>query len=128
MGTVQMIILALTGLFLVFIGLSRFINPIVNYAKNSGVVFPNEVNVLNEVKGVSVLMIGAGLLIVLGAVLSSFGFTAFVIGCLIFWGFAIGRLLSWAIDGRPNKKIVQGIAFEFIFGLAHLWGLFTQLG
>lgn len=46
---------------------------------------------------------------------------------LIFLGFAIGRLISLKVDGRPSKQITQGILFELVLGganvfcLVHFW-------
>lgn len=127
MEIVQTVVLALTGLFLVFIGTLRISNPIANYAKNSGIKLENDVNLLNEMRGVSAVMLCAGIIIGLGALISAFAFTSFVVGALLFLGFAIGRFVGWAVDGKPNKQISQGIMFELVFGAAHLFCLLSIL-
>ena len=42
-------------------------------------------------------------------------------------GFAIGRLLSIGLDGKPNKLIVQGLVFELVLGAANIFCLVTIL-
>ncbi len=127
MEIVQIVILAITGLFLTFIGLLRVSNPIANYSKNSGINLDKDVNLLNEIRGVSAVMLCGGLIIGSGALFQPMTFTSSVVGLLIFVGFAIGRFISIAIDGKPNKQLVTGIAFELVFGVAHAFGLFSQL-
>jgi uncharacterized membrane protein SpoIIM required for sporulation len=59
-------------------------------------------------------MLSGGVIVSLGIFFPSLTFTSFVIGALIFLGFFIGRLISMAVDGKPNKQITQGIMFEFV--------------
>lgn len=127
MEIVQIIILALTGLFLVMIGTLRISNPIANYAKNSGIQLNRDTDLLNEMRGVSAVMLCAGIIIGCGSFISALTFTSFVVGALIFLGFALGRFISMAADGKPNKQISQGIIFELVFGAAHVFGLVTHI-
>ncbi|MBO3696835.1 DUF4345 domain-containing protein [Roseivirga sp. E12] len=123
METIKIIILALSTLLLVFVGLMRLLDPIKTYLKNSGITIAKDVDLLNEMRGVSAVMLCAGLLIGLGTFLPGMTFSSFLIGALIFLGFAIGRFMSIAKDGKPNKQINQGIAFELVLGGANLFGL-----
>ena len=59
--------------------------------------------------------------------LISLTFTSFVVAILIFIGFAIGRLLSSSLDGKPNKLIVRGLIFELVLGAANIFCLFDTL-
>lgn len=123
----KIVILSLSALLLLIVGISRLSNPIKAYSKNSGIKIENEVNILNEMRGVSALMLSGGALVTLGIFFPSFTFTSFVVGTLIFLGFLIGRLISMAIDGKPNKQITQGIIFEFVLGAANIFGLLNNL-
>ena len=127
MEIVQIVILAVTGLFLTLIGTLRIINPIANYSKNSGIKLENDVNLLNEMRGVSSVMLCGGVIILLGTIIPDLTITSFVVASLIFLGFAIGRFISIAVDGKPNKQITQGIMFELVFGAANLFGLYSIL-
>ncbi|MDC8003897.1 DUF4345 family protein [Aureisphaera galaxeae] len=119
----KIIILSLSSLLLVFVGISRLSNPIKTYLKSSGIRLENDVNLLNEMRGVSVVMLCGGILTALGAMFSIFSFTSHVIAALIFLGFALGRIISMTADGKPNKQITQGIAFEVVLGAANVLGL-----
>jgi hypothetical protein len=119
----QIITLSLSSLLLIFVGASRLINPIQAYLKNSGIKLNQDHDLLNEMRGVSALMLSGGILILLGIFIPSLMLNSHVIGALMFLGFAIGRFISIAVDGKPNKQIIQGIVFEVIFGGANVIGL-----
>ena len=127
METINIIILSLSGLLLTTIGSLRLSNPIKNYLKNSGIKLENEVNLLNEIRGISSVMLFGGIVILLGTVLPKLTIASFVVAILIFIGFAIGRLLSIALDGKPNKQLIQGIIFELVLGSANIFGLINCL-
>lgn len=108
--------LALSGLLLSFVGITRISNPINAYRKNSGITLAKEVDLLNEMRGVSGVMLMGGILILLGILLPQLTFTSHLVASLLFLGFAIGRILSMGVDGQPNKQIAQGLIFELVFG------------
>lgn len=127
MEIIKIVILSLAGLMLLFVGTMRLINPIKTYSKNSGIELENNVNLLNEMRGVSSLMLCGGIIILLGTFIPVLTFTSFTVASLIFIGFAIGRLISIAVDGKPNKQITQGIIFELVLVTASIFGLLTLL-
>ena len=127
MEIIQMVIMGLSGLLLIFVGSSRLSNPIKTYANSSGIHLEKSTDLLNEIRGVSAVMLVAGLLMFTGILLSSFAQTSHVVGALVFLGFALGRFISWRADGRPNKKIVQGIGFELVLGGANLFGVLASV-
>ncbi|CAL2104072.1 conserved membrane protein of unknown function [Tenacibaculum sp. 190130A14a] len=127
MEIVKTIILLLSGLMLLFVGLMRLTNPIKTYLKSSGIKLSNNVDLLNEVRGVSAVMFCAGIIILLGILIPKMSLTSFTVGTLIFSGFALGRVVSLLIDGKPNKQIMQGIMFEIVLGGANLFGIFSVL-
>ena len=123
----KIITLSLSGLLLLFVGAMRLSNPIKTYLKNSGIKLDKEVNLLNEMRGLSSVQLFGGIIILLGILVSKLTFTSFVIATLIFIGFAIGRIISIRADGKPNKQIIQGLIFELVFGIANIFCLFTIL-
>ncbi|TMU56622.1 DUF4345 domain-containing protein [Flagellimonas algicola] len=123
MEITKVVILSLSGLMLIFVGAMRLSNPIKTYLKNSGITLDKDVDLLNEMRGVSAVMLFGGILAVLGIFIHSFTFTSFVVATLIFLGFAIGRFTGIAVDGQPNKQIVQGIWFELVLGGINLFCL-----
>jgi len=127
METIKIVILSLSSLLLLFVGAMRLINPIKTYLKNSGIKLANDVNLLNEMRGVSALMLTGGILILLGIFIPQFTFTSFVVASLTFLGFAIGRLLSIGLDGKPNKLVIQGLFSELVLGAANIFCLVNTL-
>lgn len=123
----KIVILSLSSLMLLFVGTMRLINPIKTYLNNSGIKLENDVNLLNEMRGVSSLMLLGGIVILLGTFIPKLTIASFIVAILIFLGFAIGRLLSVALDGKPNKMIIQGLIFELVFCSANIFCLFNTL-
>lgn len=123
MEIIKIVTLALSGLLLLFVGIMRISNPIKTYSKNSGITIADDVNLLNEVRGVSAVMLFGGIIILLGTIFSQLTVISFTVATLILIGFAIGRLLSMATDGQPNKMIVQGLMFELVLGAANIFCL-----
>ncbi|MEW7290646.1 DUF4345 domain-containing protein [Aquimarina sp. 2304DJ70-9] len=123
MEIIRIAILSLSALMLVFVGLMRLSNPIKTYLKNSGIRLENDASLLNEMRGVSAVMLSAGIITALGIFIEKLTFTSHFIASLIFVGFAIGRLISLKADGKPSKQITQGILFELVLGAANVFCL-----
>ncbi len=123
MEIIKIVILSLSSLLLVFVGIMRLSNPIETYLKNSGIKLENDASLLNEMRGVSSVMFCAGIIVLLGIFMDKLSFTSHFVAVLIFVGFAIGRLISLKVDGKPSKQITQGILFELVLGLANVFCL-----
>ena len=118
MEIINIVVLSLSGLMLFTLaGLLRLISPIKNYWKNSEIKIENEVNMLSEVRGMSTLMLLGGIIIMLGAVIPELTLTSFIVAILLFGGYAVGRLISFGVDGKPGKMIIIGLASRSVFYL-----------
>ncbi len=127
MEIIKIIILSISGLLLLYGGTSRISNPIKVYLKNSGIKLENDVNVLNEARGVSSVMLLSGIIMLLGTIVPELTLTSFVVATLILLGFAMGRLISTRLDGKPNKLLVQGLIVEIVLGFLNLFCLINIL-
>ena len=127
MEIINIVTLSISGLLLLYGGTSRISNPIKIYLKNSGIKLENEVNVLNEARGVSSVMLFSGIIMLLGTIVPELTITSFVVAILILLGFAFGRSLSIALDGKPNKLLIQGLISEIILGAANIFCLVNML-
>lgn len=128
MEVLNIVILSISGLLLfVVAGVLRISNPIKVYLKNSGIKLENEVNLLSEVRGMSSVMMFGGITVLFGTIVPEMTITSFVVAILIFLGYAIGRLLSFGLDGKPNKLIIQGLITEIVLGAANVFCLVTSL-
>lgn len=123
----KIVSLSLSGLLLFFVGIMRMSNPVKSYAKNSGIELGNDVNLLNEMRGVGAVMLCSGIIILLGTVVPVLTFTSFIVATLTFIGFAMGRTMSMISDGKPNKQISQGLIFELVFGTVNVICLLSVL-
>jgi len=102
-------------------------NPIGNYENNSGIKIANDINLLNEVRGTSALMLLGGATVLSGTMITQLTTSSFVVAIVIFLGFAVGRSLSMGLDGRPNKLLIRGLASELVLGALNGFGLFHCL-
>ena len=127
MEIVKTVTLSLSALLLLFVGLMRLSNPVKSYLKNSGITLTNDVDLLNEMRGVSAVMLCGGIIAGLGIIVPELTFTSHVVAVLIFLGFALGRLISMGVDRKPNKQIIQGIVFELVLGAANAFCLVNVL-
>lgn len=123
MEIIRIIVLSLSAFLLAFVGVARLTNPIQTFLKNSGIALKNDASLLNEMRGISAVMLCAGLIISLGIFIDKLTFNSHLVASLIFLGFAIGRLISLKADGKPSIQITQGNVFEVVFGLANLFYL-----
>ena len=127
MEIIKIVILSISGLLLIYGGISRISSPVKTYMKNSGIKIENEVNNLSEARGVSSVMALGGVIILLGIFIPQLTITSFVVANLILLGFAIGRFLSVIVDGKPNKLLIQGIFSEIVLGLTNVFCLVNIL-
>ncbi|MGH1388125.1 DUF4345 domain-containing protein [Kordia sp.] len=123
MEITRIVVLSLSSLLLIFVGLMRLSNPIKTYLKNSGIKLEKDASLLNEIRGTSAVMLFAGIITLVGAFTDKLTFTSHFVASLIFIGFAIGRLISLKVDGKPSKQITQGILFELVLGIANIFCL-----
>ena len=128
----KIIILSLSGLMLVFAGAMRLFNPIKSYclkiySDNPGIKLEGEADIFNEMRGAGAFTIFGGITILLGTIIPQLTLTSFAVATLIFIGYATGRLLSFGLDGKPNKMIIQGLIFELVLGAANMFCLFKVL-
>ena len=123
METFTIIVLSLSGLLLTTLGLLRLTSPINTYSKNSGISLSNDVNLLNEIRGVSAITLCSGIIILSGAFLNQIRIYSLVLAIVIFVGIGIGRIVSLITDGKPNKKIIQALIVELVFGMLNIFVL-----
>lgn len=116
-------ILILLGLLLTVIGAWRLFDPIA-FFENSGIVLSNDVGLLSEARATGGVVVGAGLVVILGAFNQKLAYTSTIIAIVIFLGFGIARLIGFGLDGNPGEGVIQGIIFEFVLGLLAVFALF----
>ncbi len=116
-------ILFISGLILVGIGAATLFTPVA-FLGTSGIDLGGQVNLLSEVRAPGGALLASGLIILLGVFVSNLTFTSTVISTLVFLSYAVGRILSMAVDGLPAQEFVVVTVIELIIGLA---GVFVLL-
>lgn len=116
-------ILILLGLLLTMLGAWRLFDPIA-FFENSGLVLSQEAGLLSEARATGGIVLGFGLVILMGAFIQKLSYTSTLAAIVVFFGFGIARIISFALDGNPGEGIIQGIIFEFVLGLIALIALF----
>ncbi len=127
MNIFNIALLSVSGLMLAFIGALRLANPIGTFAKASGITLNNDVDLLSEARGIGGTMMLCGGMMIAGAVIPALTPSSFAVATVIFFGFAVGRSLGYAQDGKPNKQLIAGLVTELILGSLHTFGLFSIL-
>ena len=117
------IILFLLGLILFILGSWRLINPI-SFFENSGLALSYDVGLLNEARATGGVVVGFGILILLGTFFQKLSYTSTIAAFVIFLSFGFSRVIGIILDGNPGESIIQGILFEFTFGLLGLFALY----
>jgi len=117
-------ILGLSGVLLAGAGGNRLVRPsasfcLQHYLKQPGIKLSADVDMLSEMRGEGAFTLFAGLTILAGTLMPALRPTSFGVGVVIFGGFALGRAISMAADGRPNKDLVVGTITEVVFGSLH---------
>lgn len=128
METFNIVVLSLSGLLIFIVGAMRLSHPIYTYGKAPGITLDDEVNLLSELRGLGAVMMGAGAIVLAGPWVPQLTPSSFVVGSLIFVGFALARILGIAVDGKPNNIVMKGLVTEVVFGCAHLFGVFSAFG
>jgi len=122
------VVLAISGLLIfTFAGILRLIDPVKNYLKNTGIKLENEVNLLNEARGMSSVMMFGGIIIVLGIFVANLTVTSHIVAVLLFIGYAVGRSISIGLDGKPNKLLINGLISEIVLGALNIFCLVNIL-
>ena len=121
------ITLIFSGGLLTMVGISRMANPIKTFSNSSGIELPNDVNLLNEARGLGGMMTLAGIIALLGTYFDQIRLASIAAAFVVFIGFAIGRVVSISSDGKPNPKLIQGLIFELVLGGANAVALIMSV-
>lgn len=111
------IYLIIAGLLLSFIGGTTFFMP-VDMKATAEIFIENNVNLLNEVRAYSALLLAIGLLSILGIFSKKLTYTSTLTSALLFLVLGIGRLSSILLDGTPADGLVKATLLEFVIGAA----------
>lgn len=107
--------LFLAGLAAASIGFALVTNPQAFHAGN-GIELSNAANAMSEVRAPGAALLAFGLLIGSGAFLRSLAHTATIASAVLYLGYGLGRVASYALDGNPGEGLLTAMAIEFALG------------
>lgn len=111
----QRSIIGVAGLIAASIGTAITVIPNVFYASYS-ISLTADPNLLSELRAPGANLATLGLIMIAGAVRSNWFNLSRVLAISVFFAFAIGRLVSWGIDGTPNASILIALTIEVVIG------------
>lgn len=126
------VVLFLSGAILAFAGAMRLFKPagsfcLQTYLGTPDVQLEDDVDMLSEMRGAGALTLLTGLIVLAGLVSAQVRPTSFAIAALFFLGYGIGRTVSLAVDGKPNRDLVNGTITELLFGVLNIGCLLILL-
>ena len=132
MNTFKLVVLALSGLALLYASSMRIINPakanfLETYLENPQNKLENDTDLVNEIRGIGSVMLVGGILTLMGIFLPDFRKTSFVVASVIFFGVVLGRLISFGLDGMPNPDMIRGTVIEGVLAALNVICLATNL-
>lgn len=109
------IVLGVGGLTAISIGSAIALAPHAFYA-SYGIAIEADPNLLSELRAPGANLAVLGMIMLGGAIKASLFPAARLLAVSIFLAFALGRMLSWIVDGQPSVSIVAALAFELVLG------------
>ncbi|MFD2568720.1 DUF4345 domain-containing protein [Pseudotenacibaculum haliotis] len=110
------IFLIVSGLLLTFIGGATLLMP-VEMKAGAGIDIAGNINVLNDTRASSTLLLAFALLIILGAFVKKLTYTSSLTSFLLFLSIGTGRAISILLDGTPVDGLVKATGLEFVLGI-----------
>jgi hypothetical protein len=109
------IFLTLAGLIAVGLGTLILLAPVAFYA-SYGLDLAGQVTLLNELRSHGLSLIGIGLFIMTGAVISRLATAALAVSAFFYLSYGLSRLVGLALDGWPGQGLVLTGAIELAVG------------
>ena len=125
MAIANYVVLFLSGMLLTFAGAMRVYKPgdsfcLQTYLRKPDAKLEDDVDMLSEMRGAGALLLLTGLITLAGLASPQVMPTSFAVAALVFLGFGIGRIVSLALDGTPNRDLINGTIAELVLGALNL--------
>ncbi|WP_421857073.1 DUF4345 domain-containing protein [Oceanicaulis sp.] len=115
-------LLGLNGVVLTGIGVMLVSDPHAMFALN-GVTLSPDPNLLSELRAPGGALALGGGFVLASAALGVWMRAASGFSALLLLGWALGRLVSIAMDGMPDTGLLAAFGIELILGFASVWAL-----
>ena len=119
-GFRRRLVLGISGLAATTVGLAITLDPQAFYA-SYGIVLTPQPNLMSELRAPAANLAVLGLIILSGALYKRITHSAALLGTAVFLAFAMGRVVSLVLDGRPSDSILAALGIEVVLALLCLW-------
>lgn len=119
-GFRRRLVLGISGLAAITVGLAITLDPQAFYA-SYGIVLTPQPNLMSELRAPAANLAVLGLIILSGALYKRVMHSAALLGTAVFLAFAMGRVVSLVLDGRPSDSILAALGIEVVLALLCLW-------
>ena len=117
--------LAVAGVIAVGLGTLILLVPVAFYA-SYGLNLTGQVTLLNELRSHGLSLIGIGLFIMVGALISRLTTTALAVSTFFYLSYGLSRLVGLALDGWPGQGLVMSGVVELAVGSLALLIYFSR--
>ena len=114
------LVLGVSGLTASIIGLAIALDPQSFYA-SYGIILSPQPNLMSELRAPAVNLAVLGLIILCGAFYQKLTRASALLGVTVFSAFAVGRTISFVLDGRPSDSILAALAIEVLLAMMCWW-------
>jgi hypothetical protein len=119
-------VLALAGVVAVVVGGGLLLAPDAMHA-SSDIDLRGDANLSSETRAAAAAVLAMGALMLSGAVVARLRFAAMVAAAVLYLAYGAGRLVAWALDGRPHPTLVVAAVVELLIGAAAARSLVTMV-
>lgn len=118
--SMERIVLGAAALVLLGVGLGGLAAPAAFYA-GYGITVVGDIGLSSELRAVGAALLSAGMAVAVGVVSARSALASAVVGAGVLLAFALGRLVSLAVDGPPAPAILAAAVVEAALGAAAAW-------
>ncbi|RAJ05211.1 uncharacterized protein DUF4345 [Chitinophaga skermanii] len=109
------ITLILAGIIGITVGIGQLFFPIA-FEGSTGITLSNNTSLLSEFHGAGGTLLGAGIIILIGAFSTAIRGFALMLTALFYLGYGIARLYGMLADGLPNEGLIVVTVIEVVIG------------
>ena len=112
-------VLGLSGLVLFAIAGLVIFDPVSFFDSNDISLAPSP-SLMSELKAPAGLLLVSGVIVMSGVIVKRMIQTALALNALVFGAYALGRLVSFLMDGQPSDPLIHATAIELVIAVISL--------
>lgn len=114
------ILLVISGITAIGIGAALLFAPVA-FEASAGIELGEDINLLSELRAPGGTLLVAGVIILLGAFISTLTFLSTVLSSLFYLSYGISRIYGILVDGVPSESLVIATLAELVIGALSLF-------